>query len=201
MAARNVVFGLSLVSAALFVALAGCGGIDEPDLFATDGVNPTTDAGGKDAKADAHVASDAGGDDGGVVVVDSGPLPVTSASVACPGSATCESSSGQECCFSPQTQDGQCVSSDAECNGEGDVLLPCDDTADCDALGHIGDVCCAQADKNGIVSAVQCRAASDCSAKNGQTNLCDPSASNPCPNGGTCQPSMVSIPGYTICRN
>ncbi len=200
MAARNVVFGLSLVSAALFVTLAGCGGVDEPDLFATDGVTPATDAGGKDAKADAHVTGDAGGRDGSVIIADSGPVSV-GASVACGGSATCESSNGEECCFTPQKQDGQCVSSDGDCNGGGEVLLPCDDAADCDALGNIGDVCCAQAAQNGIVSQVQCRAASECSAKNGQTNLCDPSASNPCPNGGTCQASTVSIPGYSICRN
>ncbi|MEO8799022.1 MAG: hypothetical protein ABI551_14125 [Polyangiaceae bacterium] len=199
MAARNVVFGFSLVSAALFVALAGCGGIDEPDLFNTDGVTPASDAGGKDAKADAHVTGDAGGDDGSVV--DSAPGPVTTASVACAGAGPCESSNGEECCFSPQTTKGQCVSSAGDCSGAGEVLLPCDDTADCDALGNVGDVCCAQADQNGIVSHVQCRAVSDCSAKNGQTNLCDPSASNPCPNGGTCQPSKTSIPGYSICRN
>ncbi|HEX7666573.1 MAG TPA: hypothetical protein VF407_18730 [Polyangiaceae bacterium] len=208
MAARNVVLGFSFVSAALFATMAGCGGIDEPDLFDTSGTTTTSDAG---SKADAKASTDSGTTtkpDSGTTLPDAGgnPPPKPGASVDCGGGDVCDSNEDTVCCFSPEDKAGECVSggADTNCPNDGEITIPCDDTADCDALGFSGDLCCVTVTGNGsgsaIASDVQCRPASDCKTSNNQTNLCDPNSTDPCPNGGACQISAVSVPNFYICR-
>ncbi|MGH7328205.1 MAG: hypothetical protein ACREJX_07630, partial [Polyangiaceae bacterium] len=165
----------------------GCGGIDEPNLFGPAG-GGTSDGGASDARSDARAGSDAG-KDGGVGVIDSGTTPA--GSVQC-SSGDCSIAENQVCCFSVSSATGMC-SSGAGCSGDS-VAVPCDSAQDCTDEGKPGDVCCAQADQSGAVTSVACSTPTDCNAAQGMTNMCDPNAANPCPNGGTCSASTVSIP-------
>jgi hypothetical protein len=172
----------------LAMAPFACAGIDESTLFTGgDGGSGSTDSGSK---------TDAGAKKDGSTFVDSGG-PITGGGVQCTD-GPCAIDSSQICCYSIATQSGTCGIS-ATCSGDNQFPIPCDSTDDCTELGQPNTVCCAQADQAGNVTNVECKPASNCDAKQGQTNLCDPAASNPCPNGGTCTPSTVSLPGYTIC--
>jgi hypothetical protein len=102
------------------------------------------------------------------------------------------------CCYSTATASGTCDIT-ANCSGDNQFPIPCDSTQDCVDLGKPDTVCCAQADQAGDVTNVECKSAASCRTDQGQTNLCDPAASNPCPNGGTCSPSTISLPGYYLC--
>lgn len=164
-----------------------CGGIDESDLFSGgDGGGSSTDAG----------KSDAGAKKDGSAFFDSG-TPITGGSVQCSDGA-CNIDSSQICCYSNDTQSGTCGPS-STCGGDNQFPIPCDSADDCTELGHPNTVCCASNSQSGNVTGVECKPASNCDATQGQTNLCDPAASNPCPNGGTCTPSTISLPGYYIC--
>lgn len=171
----------------------GCGGIDEPDLFGpTGGGTSQGDGGGaSDARSDAK----GGGRDGGNVVVDSGKQPI--GTIQCT-SGNCSIADNQVCCYGA-SKTGTCTVQ-AGCDAIGSFPIPCDSAQDCTDQGQPGTICCAQADQTGAVTSVQCVDPSNCQASNGQTNLCDPNADNPCPNGGTCSASTVSIPGYDICK-
>jgi hypothetical protein len=185
---------IALFSAVVIATSAfACGGIDESPLFSGDG---SASSGGSDSGAKTDSGSSK--KDGGITVADSGgnPPPV-GGTVQCT-TGSCDIDSSQVCCYSTDTQSGTCELQ-ANCTGDNSFPIPCDSTADCAELGQPGTVCCAQADNNGDVTNVECKAASNCRADQGQTNLCDPAATNPCPNGGTCQPSTVSLPGYYIC--
>jgi hypothetical protein len=162
-----------------------CSGIDEPDLFLpSDGGTGTKDSG----KADSSTR-DSG-------VPDSGKI-LTGGTVQCSG-GPCDIDSNQVCCYSNSVQSGACELA-ANCSGDQEFPIPCDSTDDCTELGKPDTLCCAQADQSGAVTNIECRAPSNCQASNGQTNLCDPAAANPCPNGGTCSPSTQSLPGYYLC--
>lgn len=175
------------------VSAFGCGGIDEPDLFGPIG-SAQSDAGG-DARSDARTGSDAGKKDGGVGGDAGKPPPL--GSVQCT-SGDCSISDNQVCCYDA-AKTGTCTAA-GSCSGAGAFPIPCDSAQDCADEGQPGTVCCAQADQTGAVTNVECVDPSNCQSANGQTNLCDPNAPDPCPNGGTCSASTVSIPGYDICK-
>lgn len=187
----RALLSFAAVPAFFVVTVVACGGIDEPDLFGSSdgGIVFSTDAGGDDARA-----KDSGPKDSGPPV-DAGP-PL--GSVTCPGTSPCSIAEGQGCCFSPSSADGTCASSASDCSGD-TIAVPCDSTQDCTDQGFPDTLCCAQADQSGLVTSVSCVAPINCNAVNGQTNLCDPAAADPCPKGGTCKPSTQSIPGYNIC--
>jgi hypothetical protein len=85
------------------------------------------------------------------------------------------------------------------CQQFGELEIPCDDAADCDAKGQSGDICCVtQNAQTGRAEDITCLAAADCNGSL-QTNMCDKNAVDPCPNGGTCKPSQTTLPGYDIC--
>lgn len=164
--------------------LVACGGIDESDLFAGGD-------GGASSSSDSGKADSAAKD--GSAVVDSGPS--ASGNVVACTSGPCNVGDAV-CCESPDGT-GTCTRA-PNCTGDKQLPIPCDDANDCTQLGHPGDLCCATGDNNGNVTSVECRSVSNCRPDNGQTNLCDPTASAPCTNGGTCTPS-VSLPGYYLC--
>lgn len=175
----------------------GCGGIDEPDLFGpTTGGNPGDGGNSGDARSDAHTGADGGGKDGGISVVDSG-KPPPPGTIQCT-SGDCSIADNQVCCYGV-SKTGTCTSQSG-CVGDGTFPIPCDSTQDCSDEGMPGTICCATADQTGAVTNVECVDPSNCQSSNGQTNLCDPNAADPCPNGGTCSASTVSIPGYDICK-
>ncbi|MEO8873999.1 MAG: hypothetical protein ABI461_00300 [Polyangiaceae bacterium] len=165
-----------------------CGGIDESDLFAAAdaGSSVSTDSGKTDARAK----------DSGTTGKDAGPVVTSGNTVQCTD-GPCSLDSNQVCCESTDGT-GTCDVA-ANCSGDKVFPIPCDDANDCAELGHSGDLCCATGDNSGNVVSVQCRAASDCRRDHGQTNLCDPSSTAPCTNGGTCTPAK-SLSGYFLCE-
>jgi hypothetical protein len=177
-------------------AFVGCGGSTETDLFGS-GTGSADSGGTNDATTDA--SHDVGAD-----AKDAAPdVPKEDLGIQC-GTMVCPVP-GKECCrqdpgggqFVYQCMDpGVCVQ-----QANSPLTIPCDDTLDCEKAGHAGQLCCvtAAADGGGGADEIVCRAPIDCTKQLGRTNLCDPNAPNPCPNGGQCKPSTQTIPGYNIC--
>ncbi len=221
-------FATLAVAVAAAALASACGGANATDLFdgvasatldasvgtpsGDDGsVTPTNDANDSPDAAtpvrDAAVQVDSGGatrDAGGKVDAgrDAGPThPV--AKIAC-GSDTC-SVPAQDCCRTSGFTGAPtytCVTKGA-CFGFQSLTIPCDDAADCAALGSPGQLCCYTAASNtGAVSDVSCRAASACIKPRG--NLCDPYANiaTSCPNtagSATCAASADKTFDYSVC--
>jgi hypothetical protein len=192
--------GVSLGVVVAFASL-GCADTSETDLFGTAG-NGSTSSGG-DAGTDGTV--DGGSHDRASDAKDAVPdVPKEDLGVHC-GSSDCPVPA-KECCRQ-DPGNGQFV---YQCVNVGQCLqqannpfpVPCDDALDCENAGHAGELCCVTAALDGGAGAdeIVCRAPVDCTKQQGRTNLCDPNAPNPCPNGGQCVPSTQTIPGYDICR-
>jgi hypothetical protein len=167
----------------LACALAACGGAAPSDLL-DDAAAPaaTADAGtGPHDSGSSTVDARADGQGG------------SSQGVHCPNAGDCPVP-GQVCC---KTAQGDSCVATGTCPG---LSIPCDDTADCEAAGMAGTVCCLVNGANGLASSVQCLSPNDCQPSTGRTRLCNPAVSDSCPSGQSCLPSQQSLPGFDICR-
>lgn len=111
--------------------------------------------------------------------------------VTCGGGTYCTPGT-QTCCISGGT--GTCATN---CTGGADKVV-CDSQQDCAAQGQTSHVCCG-AIVNGKPINGFCTVPSMCQMGSGKAFYCNPSFSNPCPNGGTCTPSDAPLPGYYRC--
>ncbi|MEO6419998.1 MAG: hypothetical protein ABIP39_11350 [Polyangiaceae bacterium] len=198
---------------ALGAVVISCGGAADTGLFGDapaggdvpDGA-ASSDAAG--AHPDGGTRGDGGGHgdggggmDGSVPIEDastgkdSSPPPLANTIDCNTAAMTCKVGA-QVCCRSGDTPPSFNCAASAGCNAFGNMPIPCDDADDCDKLGHPGDLCCAQT-VAGKANSVSCQAAGSCVTN--ATNLCDPLAGDPCPNGGTCQVSVTTLPGFHIC--
>lgn len=82
------------------------------------------------------------------------------------------------------------------CTGSGAVPVRCDTQADCSAQGQPASVCCGNISSFEI-SNVYCTAADHCHSP--KVYFCDPNLVNPCPDGGSCQPTSQPFPGWFKC--
>ena len=205
---KTWVYGLWAVGALVM----SCGGAVDTGLFG----NPT----GAPDSVDAATSADDGGTvtDGGTRISDGGgrfdaritdsavrdvsvdtnpPPPPPTNRIACNTAAVTCALGDQVCCRSGggPTPNFNCTAA-AGCNAVGDMPIPCDKADDCSKLGQPGDLCCAQT-VGGKASSVSCVPPTSCGTNS--TNLCDPLAADPCPNGGTCQVSVTTLPGFHIC--
>lgn len=78
----------------------------------------------------------------------------------------------------------------------GGLSIPCDDSSDCAAAGHPGQVCCLMANAQGGPTSVQCEDPSAC----GGTQLCNVATGDACPNNTSCRPGQQALQGYDTCR-
>jgi hypothetical protein len=209
-------------------AVTACGGAEDTGLFApgddTSGGGGGTDSGSTpDSAPDSTTPIRDGGTgtDTGVTQPpdsstsvdatppphDSAPPPVDSAppdpGVQCSAapSGYCDVPS-ESCCIAGL---GTSVTPVGTCSQSGDcftgVEVPCDNAAECDEIDPgQGEVCCGTTDQAGVTTNVACAAPSDCTD---QTNviLCDPTDTNPCPQGTTCRKSTRTLPNYYLCLN
>jgi len=211
----------TLPSFGVFLALAAlgaCGGSAVADLFAGGKTGQPTDAATPegDADSDGDVAPADGGGDGATTTdaarreastldvdvrdgaaPDSGP-PRTLNCSSVPGAVDCSVGS-QVCCKQGGATTSYACENGTTCSTSGAVPIPCDDTADCAALGHVGDLCCLTTSSTGRVTEVTCRSQVDCDMNVGRRGLCDPRATDPCPAGGSCKLSTVTLPGFYVC--
>ena len=88
---------------------------------------------------------------------------------------------------------------DPPCSGFGSVPATCDGPGDCSG----GQVCCGTLSQGGpgggIYTDVSCADASSCGGQD-HREICDPQASDPCPNGGQCQQSQLLPQGWNVCN-
>lgn len=213
--------GFWVLAAVATTTLAACGGANDGGLFGTG--NPSGSDGGTD-HPDASNAIDGGIDlpDGSTGLPDSGqppkdagnpppkdagnPPPKDSGSSTDPG-VRCGDMSQATYCSVPQqiccrrdtgpAQTNTCTDANLGCTAG--LAIPCDDQQDCADLGQ-GGVCCAQYDNQGVVTKIECVDPSNCQPQNQSVIVCNPLEADPCPNGGTCQPSSQTLPGYDICK-
>jgi hypothetical protein len=193
-----------------FLALAGCGGAIDTDLFAGGGVDSGTTPG-----TDATVQEDSGTteQDAGTVkdtgtIEDTGPRdtgrPDTGTSLSdgiqCgrgdAGTPAC-SPGIQSCCITTPPGGGrsfECRSTitPVACLG---TDLSCDDRADCVDQGKQNQVCCGKLD-NSRVAGASCQPT--CTG-DGVIILCDPREASPCPPGRTCRVSQGTLQDYYLC--
>jgi len=167
----------------LACTLAACGGAAPSDLLEADAAAPpktAADAGTEshDSGSTVDARPDAQGGDPGV---------------HCPNAGYCHVP-GQVCC---KTDQGDACTATGSCPG---LSIPCDDTADCEAAGMAGKVCCLVNGSTGMASSVQCLSRNDCQPSMGRTLLCNPMVAGTCPSGQACLPSQQSLPGFDICR-
>jgi hypothetical protein len=199
MALRSL--GFSALSLAVGVAIApACGGSsggDDP-LFlqsSAEGGSSASQDGAVGEPSSDGASSDGRGPTDGRAQPDA---PPSDPGVLC-GTSQCVVGK-QECC---RTEEGQTVTFDCVTRGScvlsNQLAIPCDDASDCAALGSPGALCCALADK-GAVSQVACTAAANCPLSAGDYVFCDPSAANPCPNGGVCRSSASPTIPYSYCK-
>lgn len=179
-----------LVAASSIYACATLLGID-------DGVPRQQDSSVGDSsstpEAGADVVNDVGADVASDVVVPVSPL-------AC-GTSTCNALV-EGCCRSGDPADASaesfgCVSDAAACKGG--LVVTCDETANCTALGHLGDVCCAVIpDSGNAATSTVCMPFASCTGaimcRPGDDEACDVDA------GQSCLPSAQTILGYDICK-
>jgi hypothetical protein len=134
-----------------------------------------------------------------VVVVDVG-VDVPVSPLVC-GTSTCNAFV-EGCCRTSDPSDASayafdCVSDAASCKGG--LVVTCDESANCTALGHAGTECCAVVPDGGsVATSTQCLPYLDCfgafMCQPGDDEVCDPDA------GQSCLPSVSTILGYTICK-
>ena len=202
------------VVVALGVFVPSCGGAVDTGLFgnptgtqdSADAAGPTDDGA---IGADGGIRLDGGGRfDAGVTdsgmrdarvtdarVTDANP-PVTNR-IECNTAAMTCALGEQVCCRSGDIPPIFDCTPAAGCNAMGEMPIPCAGADDCTKLGQPGDLCCAQT-PGGRATSVSCVPPNSCGGPN-TTNLCDPLAADPCPNGGSCQVSVTTLPGFHIC--
>lgn len=201
----RLLVGVLVVSVGVVTA---CGGATDTGLFG--GTSNGADSGsGSDGSTphDGSVANDASTQHDASTPPDSAPPPPDAGQpdtavvdrVKCEGTPGCIVGT-QACCRegNPPNNFTYACATIGNCNG-GALEIPCDKQRDCDVLGQPGDVCCVTAGGTGAAE-VLCRPASECTANQGRTALCDPNSAMSCPGGLHCQQSMQTIPGYFICR-
>lgn len=193
---------LSLGALGLVVTAAACGSTAAADLFAG------ASDGGAGAVVDAGAGSDSGGtSDGGPSASDGGKRDASASDAgkvdAAPAGEPlgCSPKSGVTCNLQTElccrSAGGYaCQSPQASCNG---MEIPCAEARDCAALGQPGTLCCASYNQQNRVDGVSCMPVSDCVFDQGFVVVCDPSESDPCPNGGKCTLSSVTFPGFYLC--
>ena len=156
---------------------------------------------GKTRQYDASVADsavDAGRDVAPDAPVDAA-VDVPVSPLAC-GTTSCNALV-EACCRTGDPADASaesfaCVAADAGCAG---LRVVCDGPSDCASLGKAGDECCAivpdggsRATTTACVAPGACGGAVVCTT--GDDESCDLDA------GQTCQPSVATILGYSICK-
>jgi len=106
------------------------------------------------------------------------------------GSGYCDPAT-QLCCIDNGTP--ACATS---CQGSNVTPIRCDDQADCTAQGQPASVCCGLF--SGLTLAnIYCTTPDHCGAPHAY--FCDPNLANPCPDGGSCQPSSIPFNGWYRC--
>ena len=123
------------------------------------------------------------------------------------GSATCDPATNVCCRIPGGTTDVFACLSAIACGAViGSLTIPCDDAVDCAGSsptngtpGSGNQVCCVTLNaQTGRAEGIACTPAQSCTSTL-QTNMCASNAPDACPNGGTCQISQTTIPGYDIC--
>jgi hypothetical protein len=198
----SLVLGVGVVSA--------CGGAADTGLFGggggtvTDSGSGTSDSGGTHGDdsgtandMDATTLPDASPGVDAVAPMDSAtPVPDSSMphdTIHCEGTAGC--TPGAEVCCRRQngpTSFSYACTQPQNCNGNGDLAIPCDTASQC----ATGEVCCMTVDAQNRASSVQCTLGVDC--MQGATELCGPPMTS-CPTG-TCTVSTFTIPSYDFCK-
>jgi hypothetical protein len=154
------------------------------------------------ASSNLDAAIDTGAIEDASVGVDAGSdalPPHIDPGIAC-AQADCNPGAHEVCCRRGTQEPYEYACSSAPCAMNA-LTIPCDDDSDCAALGQSGTVCCMDySQASFIVTAVSCRAASECTLAQSRAPVCDPTAPAPCPvDAGTCKPSMGTLLGYHIC--
>ena len=200
---------LAWVALSASFLLAGCGGAADSDLLGTP-----PDGNGADAGTDATATKDAGRDNN---VPDTSPPPPIDATpdvappkslIAC-GSAMnppkkCDALT-ELCCRTGTTSTYvyDCIADPKDCMNSGDVPFTCSNHENCVAQGLVGNVCCASIIGNGtggsVAYDVSCTPTAKCTSGNSKLVVCNPNAPNPCPNGGSCKLSSLTLPSYYLC--
>jgi len=131
------------------------------------------------------------------------PPDVPTSPLAC-GTNTCNALV-QGCCRTGDPVDAAaqsfaCVTDAAACTGG--LVVTCDNATTCAALGHPGDVCCANVPDGGAYATkTTCVAAAACTAAGGAI-LCTPGDDEVCDvdAGQSCLPSVQTIVGWDLCK-
>ena len=181
---RALITGLGLLGAG---ACANILGID-------DGTPRQYDASMPDVSDNADAPPDVG------VVVEAGVDAPATSPLLC-GKSTCNALA-EACCrkgdpLDASTQTFGCITDAAACATG--LVVTCDETTTCDALGHSGDVCCAEvADGGSVAIRTRCIPRAQCNGnimcQPGDDEVCDPDA------GQSCQPSISTIVGWDVCK-
>lgn len=153
------------------------------------------DAAGTDGDVDASSGADA---TGGGEIDAAHPMPDAAAvsdgskprlSIAC-GPTPC-TTSGDVCCWDRAAMSPagySCAHQIEACPVAGAARYACDDTEDCNALGHAGTVCCGTLGTNGMSyfpSGATCVVAENCVGAN-EVQLCNRGLAGECPSGKPC---------------
>lgn len=131
--------------------------------------------------------------------VDAG-IDVPFSALAC-GTSTCNAVT-EGCCrqgdpIDAMAQSFACVSDASDCDGG--LVVTCDDSLNCAALGHAGYECCATVPDGGsIATKTTCVVKGTCTG----TLMCTPGDDELCnaDAGQSCLPSIQTIVGWTICK-
>jgi hypothetical protein len=193
--------------------LAACSGASESRLFDS---NPNASPDPVDASISPADASGGGAPDAAAAPIHDAAPPVhpdaakptptpeagpTDPGITC-GSSSCNPASEVCCRTDPGTGNPSfaCVPPSG-CSAAGAMPIPCANASDCLAGGSpAGTICCVTEDpQTGHATTVACVDPSSCTDQT-QTWLCDPNASDACPQGMVCTASKQTIPGYDICH-
>jgi hypothetical protein len=168
-----------------------CSGAQPSSLLSGDG--GAADVGFPDTSRDVRL-SDAPDDDAGEAgpEVDAGP----------PQEIRCDTAlcvvGKQTCCRKgpPARATYTCTAAD-ECTG---LSIPCTNTADCEASGSAGDVCCGTfTTMKTVVNQVSCLPSTECVFADDRVLLCGKDDPRACPAGYSCQTSVQTLPGFDLC--
>jgi hypothetical protein len=214
----------------LFVALVGCGGNAVVDRASASGssTSTTSGAGGAGSTLTSTGTSQGGATPTGTSTAtstDTGSTTATStgttgtstgstgtgtstgtstssgvAALDCGGGSVCQP--GDECCWSNQSQQGNCLPGGQQCGGIGssDTLVTCERPADCPN----GQICCGRR-TGGMQSTHYRRVTCQDTCQAPDVTICDPNNPDPqqCPPGPNgpmaCKQSQLLPSGYFVC--
>jgi hypothetical protein len=191
-AGRVIVITSVLVAVGSVVACANILGID-------DGIPRGDDASARDSSLpDATTLPDVAVDVSDSAMEAFADAPTSP--LAC-GTSACDALT-QVCCRMGDPSDASaetfsCVASVKACAGG--LAVTCDESANCDALGHPGTECCAVVPDGGsIATSTACVKNGTCAGvvmcRPGDDEVCDADA------GETCQASVSTMLGFLICK-